>query len=298
MKRFALIGAAGYIAERHMRAIKETGNELVCTMDCFDVMGRIDRYFPEAEFCMCEEELLEFLVESKDKGNPVDIISICSPNYLHFNHIKLALKNGCDVICEKPLVIKANDLNKIAALEVETSKRVYSVLQLRYHHAILDLKQQVEKSNTKYFEIDLRYITSRGKWYPKSWKGDIEKSGGIATSIGIHFFDMLIWIFGEVKENRIHLLNPDKASGVLYLEKAHVHWFLSLDKNDLPGQKLASGQNTFRLITVDGKEIEFSNGFTDLHTETYRNILNGNGFGIKDSINSIELTEVIRNFKN
>ncbi len=297
MKRFVLIGAAGYIAERHIRAIKETGNTLVCAMDCFDVMGRIDSYFPEAEFVMSETELIDFLTKAREAGEPVDIVSICSPNYLHFSHIRLALKNGCDVICEKPLVVNAEDLDKIDKLEAETGRKLSTVLQLRYHPAILELKKKIDEGEDKIYDVDLRYITSRGKWYQKSWKGDVNKSGGIATNIGIHFFDMLTWIFGNVKENSVEAYEADKAAGYLQLEKARVRWFLSLDSNDLPAYSTDRGIRTYRSITVDGHEVEFSGGFTDLHTVTYRNILNGNGFGIADARASIELTDYIRKAK-
>ncbi|HYQ58641.1 MAG TPA: Gfo/Idh/MocA family oxidoreductase [Draconibacterium sp.] len=292
MKRFALIGAAGFVAERHIRAIKETGNELVCAMDTFDVMGRMDSYFPEAEFFTSEEELVQFLQREKVKGELVDFISICSPNYLHIKHIELALKNGCDVICEKPLVIHTADLDKIKAWEAVTGKKVYTVLQLHYHAAIMKLKKEIEQSGKDFFDIDLKYITSRGKWYFKSWKGDVSRSGGIATNIGIHFFDMLTWIFGEVKQNKVSVNKANKAAGELILEKANVDWFLSLDANDLPDE--AAGKRTYRSIKVDGKEIEFSEGFTDLHTLTYQQILEGNGFGVEDTVKSIRLTEHIR----
>lgn len=297
MKRFALIGAAGFVAERHIRAIKETGNELVCAMDTFDVMGRMDSYFPEAEFFTSEEELVNFLQQAKDKGEPVDYISICSPNYLHIKHIELALNNGCNVICEKPLVITVADLEKIKTWEAKAGKRVYTVLQLRYHPAILNLKKEIEQSDINFFDIELNYITSRGKWYFKSWKGDVQKSGGIATNIGIHFFDMLAWIFGAVQQNNVSLYEATKASGTLILEKAKVRWFLSLDASDLPQVAVNGGKRTFRSIKVDGKEIEFSNGFTDLHTESYRQVLAGNGFGIEDALGSIELTDQIREIR-
>lgn len=292
-KRFALIGAAGFVAERHIRAIKETGNKLVCAMDVFDVMGRMDAYFPEAEFFTSEAELVQFLQKCKKEGNPVDFVSICSPNYLHFKHIELGLKNGCDVICEKPLVLDTADLKKIEKLEAESGKKVYTVLQLRYHPAIIKLEQEIEKSEKDFFQVDLKYITSRGKWYWKSWKGDPQKSGGIAANIGIHFFDMLTWIFGGVISNTVEK-HGQKMSGILELEKAKVSWFLSLDVNDLPELVTNEGKRTFRSIKIDGKELEFSEGFTDLHTETYRQILVGNGFGVEDARDSIELTEQIR----
>jgi len=295
--KFALIGAAGYIAERHIKAIKETGNELVCALDTFDVMGRMDSYFPEAEFFTTENELVNYLVKSRAEGNPVDFVSICSPNYLHSNHIELALTNGCHVICEKPLVIDSKDLDRIRELEAKTGKTVNTVLQLRHHPTILKLKKEIEESGNNNFEVELRYITSRGKWYPKSWKGDAERSGGIATNIGIHFFDMLTWIFGEVKVNSVQLYKSNKASGKLQLGKARVNWFLSIDANDLPTAATEKGLRTFRSITVNGKEVEFSGGFTDLHTLTYQNILAGKGFGIDDARGSIELTEQIREMR-
>ncbi|WP_303921570.1 Gfo/Idh/MocA family oxidoreductase [Draconibacterium sediminis] len=296
MKRFALIGAAGFVAERHIRAIKETGNELVCAMDTFDVMGRMDSYFPEAEFFSSEEELVQFLQQSNDNGKPVDYVSICSPNYLHIKHIELALKNGCEVICEKPLVIDPTDLDKIEVWEAESGKKVNNLLQLRHHPNILMLKEEIEQSDKDFFDIDLKYITSRGKWYFKSWKGDVEKSGGIATNIGIHFFDMLTWIFGKVQKSNVSVYEATIASGELVLEKAKVNWFLSLDANDLPEVATKAGKRTYRSIKVDGKEVEFSEGFTDLHTVTYQKILTGNGFGVEDVTESIQLTEEIRGF--
>ena len=295
MKRFALIGAAGYIAERHMKAIKETGNQLVCASDRFDVMGKIDSYFSDAEFFLELENLDQFIDDLNRTGNPIDFVSICTPNYMHPSHIRMALRNGADAICEKPLVIYPEDMHIIKDIESETGKRVYTVLQLRYHPAILNLKKEIDEGGNKIYDIDLSYITTRGKWYLKSWKGDVKKSGGIATNIGIHFFDMITWIFGDVKENIVHLYNADKAAGFLQLEKAKVRWFLSLDSNDLPVQIAQKGMRTFRSITVNGKEIEFSGGFTNLHTTTYQNILNGNGFGIDDARESIILTDNIRN---
>lgn len=293
MKRFAIIGAAGFVAERHIRAIKETGNEVVAAMDVFDVMGRMDSYFPDAEFFTSEKELADFLKNCKNENAPVDFVSICSPNYLHFKHIELALSNSCDVICEKPLVININDLEKIKILENETGKKVHTVLQLRYHPAILKLKEEVEKSGKESFQIELTYITSRGKWYEKSWKGDPEKSGGVAANIGIHFFDMLIWIFGSVIKSEIKLFKTKRAAGKLLLKKATVNWFLSIDAGDLPEVAVKEGKRTWRSITVDGSGIEFSEGFTNLHTETYRQILAGNGFGVEEARGSIEFISKI-----
>lgn len=293
MYSFGLIGAAGYIAERHMKAIKETGNNLVWALDCFDVMGRMDSYFPEAEFYLHDNS-------AKNKLNgiqkiPADFISICSPNYLHPRHIHLALENSANVICEKPLVIYPQELDGLKKREEKTGKKVYTVLQLRYHPAILKLRKEIENNPGKIYDIDLTYVTSRGKWYFKSWKGDVKKSGGIATNIGIHFFDMLLWIFGKVQKNVVHLNVDNKAAGFLQLEKANVRWFLSLGCADLPKEAKDKGLRTFRSINVSGNEIEFSGGFTDLHTITYQNILAGNGFGIDDARESIEITGEIRN---
>ena len=295
MKRFALIGAAGYIADRHMKAIKETGNQLVCATDKFDVMGRIDSYFPDAEFFLEIENLDKYMDDLRRAKTPIDIVSICTPNYMHPSHIRFALRNGADAICEKPLVIYPQDMHIIKDIEAETGKRVYTILQLRYHKTILDLKRKIDQGGDNIYDVDLSYITTRGSWYLKSWKGDIEKSGGVATNIGIHFFDMITWIFGRVKENIVHVYNPNKAAGFLQLEKARVRWFLSLDNRDLPKDVVGKGKRTYRSISVNGEEIEFSEGFTDLHTETYRNILSGNGFGIDDARESIVLTDFVRN---
>ncbi len=297
MKRFALIGAAGYIADRHMKAIKETKNQLICASDRFDVMGRIDSYFPDAEFFLEHENLDKYMDDLRMKGSPIDYVSICTPNYMHPSHIRFALRNGADAICEKPMVIYPDDMHIIKDIEAETGKRVFTILQLRYHKTILDLKKKIDDGGNKIYDIDLSYITTRGKWYLKSWKGDSQKSGGIATNIGIHLFDMLTWIFGRVKGNVVHIYNQNKAAGFLELEKARVRWFLSLDYNDLPKQITEKGIRTFRSININGEEIEFSGGFTDLHTVTYQNILNGNGFGIDDVRESIELTDFVRNAK-
>ena len=297
MKRFALIGAAGYIADRHMKAIKETGNDLVCALDHFDVMGRIDSFFPNAEFFLEIENLDDYLDDLRRMGSPVDFVTICTPNYMHASHIRFALRNGANAICEKPLVVYPEDIRIIRDLEAETGKRVFTILQLRYHPAIIALKKEIEEAGDNMYDIDLSYITTRGKWYLKSWKGDVGKSGGIATNIGIHFFDMITWIFGNVVENKVHIYEPERAAGFLQLERARVRWFLSLDYNDLPPYATSRGMRTYRSITVNGKEIEFSGGFTDLHTLTYQNILNGNGYGIEDARESIVLTDFVRNSK-
>lgn len=297
MKRFALLGAAGYIAERHMKAIKETGNNLVCASDPFDVMGRIDSYFPDASFFLEHENLDKYMDDLRRAGKPIDYVSICTPNYMHPSHIRFALRNSADAICEKPMVVYPEDMHIIKDIEAETGKKVFTVLQLRHHPSLLELKRKVDEGGDKIYDIDLSYITTRGNWYLKSWKGDAKKSGGVATNIGIHLFDMLIWIFGNVKENIVHLYEPNKAAGYFYLEKARVRWFLSIDHNDLPKKIVTKGIRTFRSITVDESEIEFSGGFADLHSVTYQNVLNGTGFGIDDTKESIILSDNVRNLK-
>lgn len=298
-KRFALIGAAGYIAERHMRAIKETGNQLVCASDRFDVMGRMDSYFPDSEFFLEHENLDRFMDDQRMAKKPIDYVSICTPNYMHPSHIRFALRNGANAICEKPMVIHPEEMRIIKDIEAETGKRVFTILQLRHHPAILKLKKKVDDAGKdKFYIIDLSYITTRGLWYFKSWKGDVQKSGGIATNIGIHLFDMLIWIFGSVRESKVNTYQSYKAAGTLKLENAEVNWHLSLDETDLPEQVVKAGKRTFRSIKVNNEEIDFTDGFTDLHTESYRQILAGNGFGIDDARESIELTEQIRKAGN
>lgn len=297
MKRFALIGSAGYIADRHMKAIKETGNDLVCASDRFDVMGRIDSYFPEAEFFLEFEKLEQYFDLLRRRNQPIDYVSICTPNYLHAAHIQFALKNGADAICEKPLVLYPEELDILSQVEKETGKKVFNILQLRLHPAIQALKSRFVQQDGPRQDIDLTYITSRGKWYHQSWKSDVAKSGGIATNIGIHFFDMLIWIFGPVQRQELHWYAADKAAGYLELENARVRWFLSLDSNDLPAAARQKGMRTFRSITIGGEEIEFSEGFTDLHTATYRDILSRGGFGLDDAAPCILLTHQIRNLQ-
>lgn len=294
MKRFLLIGAAGYIAERHMKAIRETGNNLACTIDRFDVMGRIDSYFPEAEFFSDFADLSAFIAES----GGIDYASVCTPNYLHSAHILYSMAQGADVICEKPLVLNPAELNTLYKAERETGKRVFNILQLRLHPVIEALKKHIDsEAVTKKYDVDLTYITSRGKWYQKSWKGNPNKSGGVANNIGIHFFDMLIWIFGAVQNVEVHLYQDDKAAGFLELENARVRWFLSLDYNDLPPTAKKSGRRTYRSITFGNEEIEFSDGFTELHTESYRRVLEGKGFGLDDVAPCLDLTYRIRNTK-
>jgi len=299
MINFALIGAAGYIAPRHMKAIHDLGHNLEAILDKYDGVGIIDSYFPDADFFTEPERFDRHLDKLRRNGKGrIDYVSICSPNYLHDSHIRLALRNNCDAICEKPIVLNPWNLDALAEIERENEKRIYNILQLRYHPSIIKLKQEIDNGpKDKIHDIDLTYITSRGKWYHRSWKGELSKSGGIATNIGVHFFDMLTWIFGKTEENIVHLLNDDKAAGFLQLKNARVRWLLSLDSDNLPDEVKKSGQKTFRSITIDGKEIEFSGGFTDLHTETYKEILKGNGFGLDDARPSIETVFTIRNSK-
>lgn len=296
MKNFALIGVGGYIAIRHLKAIKDTGNNLLASLDPADSVGIIDNFFPESDFFIEFERFDRHIDKLRRKGTKVDYVSICSPNYLHDSHIRFALRNEADAICEKPLVLNPWNIDALDEIEKETGKHINTILQLRLHPSIIELKKKVESElKEKVHDINLTYITSRGKWYQISWKGDIKKSGGVATNIGVHFFDMLLWIFGDVKENIVTMSKYNKVSGHLKLEKANVNWMLSLDEEDLPKNVLRNGQKTFRSITIEGKEIEFSGGFTDLHTISYQEILNGNGFGLKDVRKSIELVHDIRN---
>lgn len=295
MKNFALIGAAGFIAPRHLKAIKDTGNHLVAAMDKFDSVGIIDSYFPHADFFTEFERFDRHIDKLKRQGRAVDYVSICSPNYLHDSHIRFALRQQADAICEKPLVLNPWNVEALEEIEIETGKKVYTILQLRLHPAIIKLREEVlaDKTN-KIFEVDLIYITSRGTWYQHSWKGDESKSGGIATNIGIHFFDMLLWIFGDLKKVEIDKYEADHASGYLEMSRAKVKWFLSINENHLPKPVKEQGKRTFRSLKMDNREIEFSNGFTDLHTLSYQEILKGNGFGLKDAKPSIELAHQIR----
>ena len=295
-KNFAVIGVAGYIAVRHVRAIRETGNHLVAALDRFDSVGFMDSYFPEADFFTEFERFDRHIAKLNRLGTRVDYVSICSPNYLHDSHIRFALRNGADAICEKPLVLNPWNIDALQDYERETGRQVWNILQLRHHPVIAELKEKVSNGPAdKVYDIDLSYITSRGNWYHYSWKGDVEKSGGVATNIGVHFFDMLSWIFGEVKENRVHVLEKNKAAGILELEKARVRWFLSIDYDDIPREIKSTGLRTYRSITLDGKEIEFSGGFTDLHTVSYEKILEGEGFGLEAARNSIQTVYTIRN---
>jgi UDP-N-acetyl-2-amino-2-deoxyglucuronate dehydrogenase len=292
---FALIGAAGYIAPRHLQAIKDTGNLLVAAVDKSDSVGILDRYFDDVDF-FTEFERFDRHAEKLRRlnaGKEIHYVTICSPNYMHDAHIRFALRIGSDAICEKPLVLNPWNLDALQEIEEESGKRIWNILQLRVHPSILALKEKVEKeSSSKKHEIDLTYITSRGKWYFYSWKGDLRQSGGVATNIGIHFFDMLLWIFGKVEHADVHYADHRKVSGYLELEKARVRWFLSLDKEDLPSEAQSS---TYRSVLINGKEVEYSGGFTDLHTVVYQKILAGEGFGIEAARASINLAYQIRN---
>lgn len=296
MKNFALIGAAGFIAPRHLKAIKETNNNLLAALDKHDCVGIMDSYFPQADFFVEYERFDRHIDKLKRQGTKIDYVSICTPNYLHDSHIRFALRQGAEAICEKPIVLNPWNIEALQEIEQETGRKVNTILQLRLHPAIIELKNRIDQGpKDKIYDIDLTYITSRGRWYFISWKGDIQKSGGVATNIGVHFFDMLTWIFGDVKDNKVHLSNPDKAAGYLELERARVRWFLSVDYNDVPQNIKEKGQRTFRSITIENQELEFSEGFTDLHTNSYKGILAGNGFGLSDAKNSIQTVYSIRN---
>lgn len=296
MKNFALIGVAGYIAPRHLQAIRDTKNNLVAALDKFDTVGILDSYFPSADFFTEFERFDRHLDKQRRSGNKIDYVSICTPNYLHDSHIRFAMRHQADAICEKPLVLNPWNVDALEEIEKETGKKVFTILQLRLHPSIIALKKEIEESpKDKKFDVDLTYITSRGHWYQTSWKGDNSKSGGVATNIGIHFFDMLAWVFGDVKSSTVHLLTADSASGVLELEKARVRWFLSIDYNNVPDDLKAKGKRTYRSLTMEGREIEFSDGFTDLHTKSYQHILEGKGFGLKEARPSIQTVFGIRN---
>ena len=298
MKNFALIGAAGYIAPRHLKAIKDTNNNLIAALDKFDSVGVLDSYFPNADFFVEFERFDRHIEKIKRQQNiNLDYVSICTPNYLHDSHIRMALRRGADAICEKPLVLNPWNVDALSAIEKESGQNIYTILQLRLHPSIIALKEKIEQGpKDKVYDVDLTYITSRGNWYGISWKGDESKSGGIATNIGVHFYDMLSWIFGDVKRNTVHLREQDKSAGYLEFEKARVRWYLSIDEKSLPKQIQEKGQRTYRSITVNGEEIEFSGGFTELHTKSYQEILKGKGFGLLDAKQSIEIVHDIRNF--
>jgi UDP-N-acetyl-2-amino-2-deoxyglucuronate dehydrogenase len=295
-KNFALIGAAGFVAPRHMQAIKATGNYLLAALDKFDSVGVIDSYFPEADFFVEFERFDRHLEKIKRQGTPLHYVSVCSPNYLHDAHIRFGLRHGADVICEKPVVLNPWNIAPLQEIEQETGHRVYNILQLRLHERIMQLKQRVVQSPAdQKYDIDLAYISARGKWYHISWKGDASKSGGIATNIGVHFFDMLLWIFGSVQQNIVHVHTQDCAAGYLELERARVRWFLSIDAADLPPAVKAQGGTTYRALHIEGEDYNFSEGFTDLHTRSYAEIMREQGFGLEETKAVIQLVHDIRN---
>ena len=298
MKNFALIGAGGYIAPRHMRAIKDTGNNLLAALDKHDSVGILDSYFPKADFFTEFERFDRHVEKLKRQKIPTDYVSVCSPNYLHDSHIRFGLRIGADVICEKPVVLNPWNVDALMEIEKETGSRIFTILQLRLHPAIIALKEKIDAlPEGKKHRIDLNYITSRGNWYNTSWKGDIEKSGGIATNIGVHFFDMLMWIFGDVEENTVSEMSRLSASGHLELKKASVNWSLSIDANKLPEEANKAGMRTFRTLNIDGESFEFSDGFTELHTRSYEEIIAGRGFRISETRKAIQVVHDIRNAK-
>ena len=294
-KNFALIGAAGYVAPRHMKAIKATGNTLLAAMDKADSVGIIDSYFPDADFFVEYERFDRHLEKLKRKGTHIDYLSVCTPNYLHDAHIRFGLRYGADVICEKPLVLNPWNVDALAEIAEETGREVYNILQLRLHPSVIALREQVQQApKDKKYDLDLTYITSRGHWYYASWKGEPTKSGGIATNIGVHFYDMLQWIFGPVQENVVHIHTHDRAAGYLEFAEARVRWFLSINANTLPESVQQAGQRTFRSIEIESEQFEFSGGFEDLHTKSYQAILDGQGFPLSEARAAIEIVHGIR----
>lgn len=296
-KRFALVGAAGYIAPRHMKAINDTGNDLVAALDPNDSVGIIDSYFPQADFFTEFERFDRHLDKLSRGGKQVDYVSICSPNYLHDAHMRFALRSGAHAICEKPLVLNPWNVDSLLEIEKEAGKNIYTILQLRLHPAVIELRKKIEANPQKVWDIDLTYLTSRGHWYYTSWKGDDSKSGGICTNIGIHFFDMLTWIFGDVKTNTVHVNSHDRSSGYLELERANVRWFLSINSQLLPEKVKNEGKTTYRSLQIGDEEFEFSGGFTDLHTLSYQHIIEGKGFHIDEAKTAIDIVYEIRNQK-
>ena len=296
MSNFALIGAAGYIAPRHLRAIKDTGNNLVAAYDKFDSVGIMDSYFPDTSFFTENEQFDRYCSKVKGTKDNVDWVSICTPNYTHDAFIRYGLRLGANVICEKPIVLNPYNLDALMKVEQETGQKAYTILQLRLHDSIVALKKKVDEGpKDKVYDVDLTYITSRGKWYYTSWKGDVHKSGGVATNIGVHFYDMLQWVFGDVKKNIVHVMSFDRVAGYLEFEKARVRYFLSINAENLPPNAVQGEKKTYRTITIDGDEFEFSAGFTELHTKSYQHILDGNGFRISEAKKCIEIVSEIRN---
>jgi UDP-N-acetyl-2-amino-2-deoxyglucuronate dehydrogenase len=294
MANFAIIGVGGYIAPRHLEAIKDLGHNLVAAYDTKDSVGIMDRYFPDCMF-FTEFERFESYVDSlKGSSNALDYVSICTPNYLHSSHIKFALRNNAHAICEKPLVLHASDIDELVELEKKSGKKVFTVLQLRVHDAILALKKKIDSENKSNYKIELSYMTSRGQWYLESWKGDVKKSGGLTTNIGVHFFDMLTWIFGKAEKVSVEYKDDVREKGFVKLEKASVDWELTIDRKRLPKEALDAGKTTFRSIKIDGVEFEFSEGFTELHKRVYTDILSGKGYGVEAARPAIEIVEKIR----
>lgn len=296
VKQFALMGAAGYIAPRHFKAIKETGNNLFAAVDPFDSVGIMDSFFPECSFFKEFELFDRHLSKAKQEGNNLDYLAVCSPDYMHDAHIRYGLKMGANVISEKPLVLNPWNLDSLEKAESDSGKQVFTILQMRYHQSILALKKMVDQGpKDKVYEMDLTYITSRGNWFFTSWKGHVHQSGGIATNIGIHFYDMLYWIFGEVKKNVVHVKTHDRVAGFIEFERARVRYFLSINDSTLPEEIIAKGQRIYRSFNIEGEEIEFTDGFADLHTESYKKIFSGEGLGIKEARKSIQIVYDIRN---
>lgn len=292
MKNFVLIGAAGYIAPKHLRAIKDTGNRLLAALDKHDSVGILDSYFPEADFFTEFERFDRHCEKLRRSGTPVDYVTVCSPNYLHDAHCRFGLRIGADVICEKPVVLNPWNVETLMEMEKETGKKVFTLLQLRYHPVVIALKNKVEKAGTnKKHQVELKYISPRGRWYYHSWKGDTDKSGGIATNIGIHFFDLLLWIFGSVKKNEVQEEGMDGAAGTLELDKATVKWTLSTTMTEVGEQK------PYRSLHIDGEEIDLNNGMDHLHTQAYLEILKGNGIRLQEALPVIQLVHDIRNGK-
>jgi UDP-N-acetyl-2-amino-2-deoxyglucuronate dehydrogenase len=295
-KHFALIGAAGFVAPRHMKAIFNTGNKLVAACDNHDNVGILDRYFPDAKF-FTEVERFERFLEKRKKNNleRVDFVSICSPNYLHDSHCRLALRAGSDAICEKPLVISPWNLDQLAFTEQETGQKIYNILQLRLHESVVSLKNRLSNMDKKErINFDLTYVTRRGSWYHQSWKGNEDKSGSLAMNIGVHFFDMLLWLFGDVVSFKVYVRDGQRLAGHLELKNADVRWFLSISEDDLPIESIAKGNHAFRSLKLNDEEFDFSNGFDDLHQSVYEDILSGGGFGIEDARAAIELVYKLR----
>lgn len=296
MKTFALIGAAGFVAPRHLKAIRDTGNLLVAAFDKFDSVGVLDSFFPEADFFVEFERFDRHLEKRKREGKKLDYVSVCSPNYLHDAHIRFGLRQGAEVICEKPVVLNPWNIDALKEIETESGRRVNTILQLRLHPKIMELRKRILNGpSEKIYDIDLCYITARGHWYYASWKGDLSKSGGIATNIGVHFFDVLGWIFGPVRLNKVHLHSHDRAAGYLEFERARVRWFLSIEASTLPEEIKGKNGRSYRSLSIEGEEVDFSEGFTELHTLSYRDILEGRGYGLEDARPSIQTVYEIRN---